>query len=176
MLIMIFGVAICTFLSWHWLVSTDNMSLLDRIKSFWRYKQKSTHSENDKSKKSNFRICFWINAILLFFFNILQILYIFVFGANLTSQSYLGLECYTMLLTLFILIAFSWWMFLFKDFEKMNEEQKFFILYIGVSFIALYMTANNLDFLPNRVKYLFNIFYLAMPVFVVNEIQQIKGK
>lgn len=81
-----------------------------------------------------------------------------------------------MLLTLFILIAFSWWMFLFKDFEKMNEEQKFFILYIGVSFIALYMTANNLDFLPNRVKYLFNIFYLAMPVFVVNEIQQIKGK
>lgn len=172
MLIMIFGVVICAFLSWHWLVSTDNMSLLDRIKSFGRYKQKSAHSENDKSKKSNFRICFWINAILLFFFNISQILYIFIFGANLASQSYLGLECYTMLLTLFIFIAFSWWMFLFKDFEKMNEDQKFFILCIGVSFIALYMTANNLEFLPNRIKYLFNIFYLTMPIFVVNEIQK----
>lgn len=175
-LILIFGIVICSFLSWHWLVSTDSMNLLDRIKSLFNSKQKYNHSESDKFKNSKFRICFWVNAILLFFFNISQILYIFVCGANLASQDYLGLGFYTMLLILFTLVALAWWMFLFKDFKEMSHNHRFIILYIGVSFIALYMTANNLDFLPNRVKYLFNIFYLAMPIFVVNEIQQIKEK
>ena len=175
-LILIFGIVICSFLSWHWLVSTDSMNLLDRIKSLFNSKQKYNHFESDKFKNSKFRICFWVNAILLFFFNISQILYIFVCGAKLASQDYLGLGFYTMLLILFTLLALAWWMFLFKDFKEMNHNHRFIILYIGVSFIALYMTANNLDFLPNRVKYLFNIFYLAMPIFVVNEIQQLKEK
>ena len=175
-LILIFGIAICSFLSWHWLVSTDSMNLLDRIKSLFNSKQKYNHSESDKFKNSKFRNCFWVNAISLFFFNISQILYIFVFGANLASQDCLGLGFYTMLLILFTLMALAWWMFLFKDFKEMNHNHRFIILYIGVSFIALYMTANNLEFLPNRIKYLFNIFYLTMPIFVVNEIQQIKEK
>jgi len=127
------------------LILEDNLSLGQRISKIFK---------GEKIRKSLY---------CLFAFHIFQVFFIFGIGRECFS-SY-G-ELYSIFLILCTIIACAWWISLFKDFKKMNRSEKFFILYIGVGFIASYMTANNLDFLLNRNKYFFNICIVALPVFL----------
>ena len=146
------------FLTFHFLIAEDNLTLCQRIHNICgKNIQDSDGDKKIKGDKIRKRFYF------LFLFHVFQLFFIFVMGREF-SLSYK--EIYSFFLVLFTMIAFAWWMYLFKDFKKINGSERFFILCIGVAFIASYMTANNLDFLLNRNKYLFNIFIVSLPLFL----------
>ena len=84
----------------------------------WKNIQDSDGDKKIKGDKIRKRFYF------LFLFHVFQLFFIFVMGREF-SLSYK--EIYSFFLVLFTMIAFAWWMYLFKDFKKINGSERFFI-------------------------------------------------